>query len=341
MDLTSFRTGAAVLDHSDRTKLHFKGEQAFWFLDQLLTNQIEGLGPGTGADALLLTPKGRIVSPLRVLAAETSAFTDAPSGLGERLRNFFEERIFATKVEIRDRTDEFTILTILGPEADVVTARVLEELAVGETKEQRDLGLSLPGDTEHDLTHYGASVAVRVTRPIRGIEIWAVRPATDRLTQALRNAGATFASEEDFAGLCAVEGTPRFGTDFDESFLPQEAALERAVHFEKGCYLGQEAVAMAQRGRIKRRLRHLAFDGDPAIGPVHHAGSEVGRVTSIGSDAGKGYGVATIKTVVGAGETVEVESRRAHVRELPGTTEGPAGPSAREIRERLEKGRAG
>ena len=51
----------------------------------------------------------------------------------------------------------------------------------------------------------------------------------------------------------------RFGADMDGERLPMEAALTRdAIHFQKGCYLGQEVVLRATvRGQIQKGLVQL------------------------------------------------------------------------------------
>jgi folate-binding protein YgfZ len=343
VSLEAFRQTTTSIDLSDRSKLQFTGDQAFWFLDQLLTNKLDELAPGSGADALLLTPKGRIVAPLRVIAAGKSAHVDGPPGMGEELKSFFEGRVFTTKVEVSDRTDDFAIVAVLGPRSDELSRQALEALVAGETTEQRDLGLVIPGETEHETTHFGASVLVRVTRPVRGLEVWVRSDRKDELTAALSGAGVGMASGNDYFDLCTLEGVPHFGVDFDNTFLPQEAALEGAVHFEKGCYLGQESVAMAQRGRIKRRLRRVRFEGTPLVGTARFENAEAGRVTSAAADGSGGFGIGTIKTTVPLGERVQVvgdgTTANAVVEEIPGTVEGPAVPSARELREQLNKPR--
>ena len=91
---------------------------------------------------------------------------------------------------------------------------------------------------------------------------------------------------------------------------------------------------MTQRGRVKRRLRHLRFEGgDARTGTVRQGDEEVGRVTSA---AGR-FGIGPVRTTVESGATVEVGEppARATVGELPGTVTGPSLPSARELRERL------
>jgi folate-binding protein YgfZ len=68
-----------------------------------------------------------------------------------------------------------------------------------------------------------------------------------------------------------------------ERDLPQETSQTRALHFNKGCYLGQEIVErIHSRGNVHRHLRLLGL-----VGPVAAGGTElmlgdatVGQVTS-------------------------------------------------------------
>jgi tRNA-modifying protein YgfZ len=99
------------------------------------------------------------------------------------------------------------------------------------------------------------------------------------------------AVEGPLAGVQALEALrvaerrPRFGIDTDHRTLPNEVRwLTSAVHLDKGCYRGQEAVARVYNlGRPPRRLVLLHLDGSeselPGVGaPVVVGGREVGRV---------------------------------------------------------------
>jgi folate-binding protein YgfZ len=56
-------------------------------------------------------------------------------------------------------------------------------------------------------------------------------------------------------------GKPRFGEDISDRFLAQEANQPHALHFSKGCYLGQEIVERVRsRGQIHRVLKPLILD---------------------------------------------------------------------------------
>ncbi|MGH2703877.1 MAG: YgfZ/GcvT domain-containing protein [Actinomycetota bacterium] len=340
MGVEAFRSRAGIVDRSARGTLQFTGEQARWFLGQLFTNDIEHLEEGRGMDTLLLTPNGRITHVVRVVAAGRALFMDTDPGTAEPLRVFLEGRVFATRVEISDRSADFAIVSVLGPAADDLVQETLAARWEGEEPGAQSLGADLPSDEELASTHFGSAALVRLRRPIWGVDLWIRRDQAAEVVRALVEAGGATATTEEFAELCVIEGLPTFGVDFDSGFLPQEAALERAVHFNKGCYLGQEAVAMAQRGAVKRRLRHLLFEGEPAAGPLRIDGAQAGTVTSVAREGERGFGIAVVRTSVPVGAEVEVETEggrvvRAAVGELPGTPEGPALPSARALRERI------
>lgn len=305
-----------------RPKLAFTGPQALWFLNQLLSNQVEDLNPGEGAEALLLTPKGRITSVFRVLATAQGALADADGGDRQALYDFFANRVFATKVKVGDVTDDFTILRVMGPGAVTAIANGLE--------------LTEPVALEgHSNLSVGSAILVTLAPPLEGLDIWVPPQRKPDILELLERCNVRTASRHEYQAMRVQFGAPAFDEDLDGGFLPQEAALERAVHFKKGCYLGQEAVAMAQRGRVKKRLRHLQFTGAPALGAVSYEGEPAGTVTSI-SDTGYGIGMVRTAVPLEAEVTVGEEAVPAVVLELPGTVYGPSVPSARELRERLQ-----
>lgn len=129
-------------------------------------------------------------------------------------------------------------------------------------------------------------------------------------------------TETDLERLRVSAGEPRWGVDVDEDTIPHESGLVPAsVDFTKGCFLGQELVARidSRGGNTPRHLRLLESDSGLDRGDVVVAdGNEVGRVTS----AGDGRALAMLKRSVSVGDTVEVGSARATVRELPGRSAG-------------------
>jgi folate-binding protein YgfZ len=113
--------------------------------------------------------------------------------------------------------------------------------------------------------------------------IWTPASRVGVLWQALAGAGAKpvgFAALEAFR---IAEGVPAYGVDMVERDLPQETSQMRALHFSKGCYLGQEIVErIRSRGNVHRHLRSLELDGplpDPGT-KLTVDGVEAGHITS-------------------------------------------------------------
>lgn len=317
----------ALFDLSARIKLSFSGPQALWFLNQLVTNQVEGLDPGEGAEALLLTPKGRIVSTMRISRARQSVLVDLDPGDPAAIYHFFAQRVFATRIQISQVSSEFALFRVMGPAAQDTVVAALQP------------GTGFP-DVPHGHLEFEAGLLIRLEEPLCGLDIWVRREVVERLTATLKEAGIRIATGDEYETTRVFKGLPVFGVDFDATYLPQEAALEKAVHFSKGCYLGQEAVAMAQRGRVRRRLRHLRFAGAPVLGEIRYGDEVCGKVSSVARRGDEAFGIGTVRTAVPVDAEVTVQSPAgpvvAVVQELPGTVYGPRVPSARELRERLQ-----
>jgi folate-binding protein YgfZ len=79
-------------------------------------------------------------------------------------------------------------------------------------------------------------------------------------------------------------GIPIYGVDVDETNMMLETGLQDAVSLSKGCYTGQEAVAMATyRGHISKKLTGLKVEGDVVPNSrdnVEKDGKEIGFITS-------------------------------------------------------------
>jgi folate-binding protein YgfZ len=80
------------------------------------------------------------------------------------------------------------------------------------------------------------------------------------------------------------QGRPRYGEEISERYLVQETGQLQAVHFSKGCYLGQEIVERVRsRAQIHRVLRRLEIEtkNAPDAGAKLKAGeADAGEIVS-------------------------------------------------------------
>jgi aminomethyltransferase len=106
----------------------------------------------------------------------------------------------------------------------------------------------------------------------------------DEILRTLDAAGAVPADEEAFRVVRLEHGKARYGEDISERYLAQEANQADALHFHKGCYLGQEIVERRRsRGLIQRVLKPLEVDGQMPPEPrtkLQISGAPAAEITS-------------------------------------------------------------
>lgn len=102
------------------------------------------------------------------------------------------------------------------------------------------------------------------------------------VARAIEAAGARPCSDAALEIVRIESGTARLGVDVDETRLAIEARLEWAIHFAKGCYVGQEVVERAvSRGRINHELCLLKLSAAVAAGARVESGGDHDVVTSV------------------------------------------------------------
>jgi folate-binding protein YgfZ len=259
------REECGLLDRSQRGKLLARGAEAAEYLQGQLTNDVEGLAPGEGQYAALLDRKGHIQGDMRVLRlAPDEVWIDTEPEALEAVRRHLETYKIGREVEIADLTAERALLSLIGPRSAEIAATA-----------------ALPPYACEEATVGGVECLTVGTGD--GIDLIAEAAEADRLHEALLAAGAAEISTEAAEVLRIEAGTPRFGAEMSAETMPAEAGIvERAVDFEKGCYIGQEPVArLHYRGKPNRRLRGLALSAPVPPGTGLRLGEkEVGRVGS-------------------------------------------------------------
>lgn len=265
---------AAVVDRSHRGVLAVPGDDRLSWLHLLLTQHVSELPADTGTEALILDLHGRVLHHMVVAHTGDTVYLDTEPGEVPALLDYLTKMVFWSKVEPRDASAEFAVLSVVGPD----TAAVLT--AVGAPVPERENGtLPLPG----------GGVVRRMPWPgVDAADLLVPRAEQDAWWQRLTAAGAHPAGTMAFEALRVESGRPRLGLDTDDRTIPHEVGwIGSAVHLTKGCYRGQETVArVANLGRPPRQLLLLHLDaGDehlPRPGdPVLREGRPVGRVGTV------------------------------------------------------------
>jgi folate-binding protein YgfZ len=322
-------TGAAgLVDRSEMGKLLLTGAQAREFLDGQVSNDIAKLEAGHGRYATLLTNKGRMLADLRVLAlADDALLLVTERSALQALFDQVRRGLIGWQAELHKRTLQLGLLSLIGPRA--------EEVA-------REAGLPVPGAEEHDVVAFdgagvgsgvvsgeGSASGGAVVRTAFGLDVLPTAENAAAVRAALLTAGATEVSEAAADILRVEAGRPRHGVDTDETVMPEEAGIvDRAVSFQKGCYVGQETVARLHwKGKPNRHLRGLRSAAPlPVDTPVTLAAEddaagasrEIGTVTTAVVSPRLGpIALAILRREASPGDTVRVGEVEATVVELP------------------------
>ncbi|GLZ31459.1 glycine cleavage system protein T [Lentzea sp. NBRC 105346] len=262
---------AVVVDRSHRGVIAIPGDDRLTWLHNLTSQHFLELGEGMGTEALILDAQGRLEHHMIVANVGGTVYLDVEKV--DDLLAYLKKMVFWSKVEPRDATGEFALLSLVGPDS----VAVLEKL-----------GLPVPGKPAQVVALENGWVR-RMTWPGHdAVDLLVPRTAREEWLERLTDAGARPAGSWAFEALRVESLHPRQGVDTDERTIPHEINLiERAVHLNKGCYRGQETVAKVHNvGRPPRRMLLLHLDGSadalPETGdPVSLDGRTVGRVGSV------------------------------------------------------------
>jgi folate-binding protein YgfZ len=100
-----------------RAFVRVRGPEARDFLQRMVSNDVLELGVGGSCEALLLTPKARLIAPLRVWRrGEDDFLLLTESELGEPVRRELARSRFATKAEIE--REDHTSAVVLGTDVE-------------------------------------------------------------------------------------------------------------------------------------------------------------------------------------------------------------------------------
>jgi folate-binding protein YgfZ len=274
---------AGVLDLSFRSRLCLTGADRARFLHGQVTNDVNRLRPGTGCYAALVTAKGKMQSDLNLYSLADELLLDFEPNLTEMVSQRLEKYIVADDVQVVDIAAQYGLLTVQGPNA-VAVASQLELFPKLPVKPFEFVSVS-------DATLGDMYLMNQPRLGSSGFDVFvptaAMAAVADRLIAAARSSGGRVCGWDAFEVARIEAGIPRFGVDMDETNFPLECGIEeRAVSYNKGCYIGQEIINRIHTiGHVNQELRGLRLADDLKMLPgrgdkLFQHGKEVGYITS-------------------------------------------------------------
>jgi folate-binding protein YgfZ len=281
----------ALLDN--RGVLAVSGIDRRSFLQGLVSNDVEKVGPAQARYAALLTAQGKYLHDFMMIEFDEAIWLEAEAErLGDLKRRLSIYRLRAKAA--LDERPELAVAVVFG--AGALVAMDFSE----------EPGAARP---------LGSGVAF-VDPRLAALGVRCILPRAD-IRSALAGIGLAESGFAAYDRLRIELGIPDGGRDLvPEKSILLEAGFDElnGVDWQKGCYIGQELTARTKyRGLIKKRLVPIEIDGPaPAPGTIITAdGREVGEMRS--ACDGRGLALLRIEPVVEgkqlkAGDTALVAS---------------------------------
>jgi tRNA-modifying protein YgfZ len=301
--LGAVRGGAVAVARPDLATLRLDGRDVLRYLHAVTSQHTAELREGDAAEALLLSPKGKIDFAFRLAVLPDGVLLDgeaeAAAALAERLARF----VFRYDVAVG--TPGPGALSVLGTGC---AAALAAAGLPGPPAEPGRAAVDRPGLVVH--------------RTPLGVDL--AGPAAAVALDALAAAGVAGGPAELWELLRVERGLPRWGLELTDDVIAEEAGLLGShVHLDKGCYPGQETVARVHNlGQVQRRLAGLRLAGGELPPPrtelTTDDGRRAGQVRSgvhhpeLGAIA-----LAYVRRTVAAGQRVHAGEVGGQVVELP------------------------
>lgn len=300
----ALRESAALISLRDHGRIVVRGQDRARLIHALTTTHIQEMQPGQGKYCFFLTAQGRILADANVLCFSNHLLIDTEPETRERLLQHIEHYLIADEVELEYATQKTFALALEGPEAGAFLRRA---------------GVPAPEKAGAHLNWDGITVARLSSTGAEGFRFYGPAERGNEAREKLFATGAILANAEDTRTVRIEHMVPRYGEDITGTTLAQETGIRRALHFQKGCYLGQEIVErIRSRTHVNRVLAGLEGAAVPSAGAkVLSGGAKVGKVTSSAWSRGQGKAVAIAMLQVAqsvAGTQVEIDGMLATVR---------------------------
>ena len=264
IEALAVREGAALLAAPWERVLDVNGPDASGFLHNLLTQHVRDLEVGASVPAALATRKGHLVADLTVHRAGPNRFRlRMPSLVAREVRDVLEKHQIMEEVDFGWPYEDPDAFLLVGPRAALVLEAVGPRLAA--------LGSS--------------PVPVRELSNSDAVLLFEAAFRTP-IEELCVHAGAVLVGWKAFDRRRIELGRAWFGIDADAERLVPEPGFDDRIHYDKGCYLGQEPLARLHfRGRPNWALVLLVGESCPGPLPgtdlLDESGDRIGWVTSV------------------------------------------------------------
>jgi dimethylglycine dehydrogenase len=334
LECRAVREAVGILDSSSFAKYEITGSKCAQWLDGLLAGRMPAVGRIRLAP--MLSPQGRLMGDLTLMRVAEDHFMIFGSGYLQTWHmRWFEEHLPSQGVWIRNVSDELAGISLAGPRARELLARVCLD----------DVGREAFPFMSVRRTEVGGVPATLARLSVTGelgYEIYVAAkfavPLVSRIGAASEGLGARDIGMYALNALRLEKSYGIWSREFTRDYTPRSSGLWRFVDYDKSQFIGRDAALRDLETVPNRQLVTLEVDSVDAdawgFEPIWHNESLVGFTTSggfghtVGKSLAMGYVQSEFAKDAGRLE-VSIVGDRVSARVLTEPAVDPAGARMR------------
>jgi aminomethyltransferase len=297
------RAHVGVQDLSTMGKIDVKGPEAEALVNHLIVNNAAQMRPGQARYASVCTPDGGIMDDLTVFRLADEHFL-VVSGSRNRIkmRDWFSHHSTGRRAYVTDQTAAIAFPTIQGPNARALLSSLIEDADLTSLKRWSFTHGTLNG-TRVMISRTGVTGEL-------GFELFVPADEAANVWNTLFAAGGALGLRP--YGVLAMftlgleKLYPAHGIDMDESITPFHVGTDAFIKFDKGDFVGRDALLRQRDQGVASTWVGLHLTGTtpaPEQTPVMAEGRQIGHITY--SDQGYSVGAVLASAHIETGFAIE------------------------------------
>ena len=256
VELDALYEGVGLRDISHQGILEIKGNDSLDFLHRITTNSIKDLPKEGIVNTVFTSEKGHIIDFTTVINFEDYQLLVCNYENQTKVYSWIEKYIIADDVRIADVDGKYTVLELIGPQADsfatLICGNIVNAIKLNSFKVINADGMIF--------------FLLKILDRNEKVRFWLIANIENGLQLVkymIENKGIFNFSlvGEDSYNIYRVEnGIPSAPGEINSDYNPHEARLLNAVDFKKGCYIGQEVIARLDTyNKVQKYLTGVVF----------------------------------------------------------------------------------
>tara|TARA_B100001758_G_scaffold173556_1_gene150519 strand:+ start:707 stop:1579 length:873 start_codon:yes stop_codon:yes gene_type:complete len=244
----------------DRGIISVSGKDSKEFLQNIITNDINGVNKDNSIFSGIFTPQGKYLYEFFVIKSDNGYFLDSSDEFKEELKTFLEKYKLNSDVKIKDISNKYAV--------GVISNEKFEEIKKEENKStQTIIFRSTPFFQDPRSKKLGSRVLSNL----------------EKLYLTIKKLSLKIEDDRDYINIAHKAGIPiKSLKKLQNNLFGLEANFEElsAIDFKKGCYIGQENTArMKLKNKLRKKLLPLISDENLEIGSeITLNGNQIGKL---------------------------------------------------------------